>query len=191
MRTYRQQFEGQKLEQIEELINGFQNLNYPTGPARYYGLDLAMCLQSGALAGSMVIASALLELYVRGLIVCYSEKAQEGWSKQIRVESELEEMRNKSFNNLLDHLVEVNLFNGEDAEQSKVIYKNIRIPVHHGLPSRLLKKDQNNPFADLIDLLNSTKSITQNQFEDFIEVEAITIVNDIYRILKNNQVKLI
>lgn len=187
MRGYKDQFEPDVVNQIESIVSRLENISYPTGSSRFYGLDLALCLKSGALAGSMIIASALIEIFVRGLVIRYAEDAQSGWSRKIEAEKELESMRNLSFSKLLDNLTEVDLFCSKDAIEAKDIYKNIRIPTHHGLPARLLGRGKNDPFSSIMSLLGKSSTVSMSEFEDFIECEAIPIINNVVSIIENNQ----
>ena len=54
MRGYKEQFEPDVVNQIESIVSRLENISYPTGSSRFYGLDLALCLKSGALAGSVI-----------------------------------------------------------------------------------------------------------------------------------------
>lgn len=135
----------------------------------------------------MIIASALLEIFVRGLVIRYAEDAQSGWSRKIEAEKELESMRSLSFSKLLDSLTKVELFCSKDAAEAKVIYKNIRIPTHHGLPARLLGREKNDPFSSIMLLLGKSSTISMSEFEGFIECEAIPIINNVVSIIEKNQ----
>jgi len=187
VRGFREQFEQETADQIEELAERLLTLNYPTGPSRYYGLDLAMCLKAGALAGSMIIASALIEIYVRGLVISYTEKAQANWSHKVEVEKELESKQNLSFGILLDHLVEADLFSAKDSDRAKTIYKTIRIPTHHGLPARLLAIETDDTFLSFMDIFGLKSTVTMSEFERFVEYEALPVVKNIVEIIERNQ----
>ncbi|EHT4941726.1 hypothetical protein V4V48_004177 [Vibrio mimicus] len=187
MRTYKEQFESETVAQIEEIIGKLESISYPTGPSRYYGLDLVMCLKSGALAGSMVVASALMELFVRGLIVRYTENAQNGWSNKVEAEIELESMRRLNFKEMLKHLTKVKLFDEQDADNAIKLYETVRIPMHHGLPSRLLGRDKEGPFDSFRTLLGLESTVSMNDFERHIEYEGLSTINEIVSIIKNNQ----
>lgn len=190
VRGYKKQFEPDVANRIGNIIRCIEGMRYPTGPSRYYGLDLAMCLSAGALTGSVVVATALMELYIRGLVVRYSEEAQSNWSRKVDAELELEQMRNKDFNRLLEHLVETNLFAEADAKIANKIYKEVRIPAHHGLPSRLLKRSKDEPFGSIMSLLRISSEVSMQEFEDFVEYEALQIIEDIVGLLGRNQVKV-
>ncbi|WP_156015494.1 hypothetical protein [Thioalkalivibrio sp. ARh3] len=135
----------------------------------------------------MIIASALIEVYVRGLVVRYSEEAQKKWSRKVEAEQELESMRKLSFGKLLDHLVGVGLFLAKDSQQAKTIYRDIRIPTHHGLPSRLLGRDKGDSLFSIMTLCGLSSSVSMSDFESFVEEEALTVVNNIVSIIERNQ----
>jgi len=188
MRTYKEQFEPHIVKQIDELVNTVETLRYPTGSSRYYGVDLTMCLKAGALAGSLVLATALMEIYIRGLIVKYTEKAQSGWARKVSVEIELEEKRRESFSSLLNHLVKAELFNEDDASIANKLYKEVRIPTHHGLPSRLLGRNKEDPLYELLKTIGGD-TVSLSEFENFFEKEALVLLSEIIGILSRNQIK--
>lgn len=192
MRGYIQQFgKGSSIAlSIEQLSERVEKIQYPTGPSRYYSIELVLCLKGGALFGGIIIAAALLEIYVRGLVVHYAQVAQAGFARQINPERELEGMRQKKFAVLVDDLVNSGLFNKEDAGKAKDIYKHIRIPSHHGLPSRLLKVEESDLevgaiFPEMGSYVGSP--ITLREFEEYVEEEAIPVVEEIVGILERNE----
>lgn len=168
MRTYQEQFEPEIVERIDALVSRLERLTYPTGPSRYYGLELSLCLKSGALAGSMIIATALMEIYIRGLVIYYIAEAQKGWSHPVNVEYELEAMREMNFARLIDSLVDTELFSAEDSITAKHIYKTARIPLQHGLPARFLKKDVSDDFLSAFPACKISKLTSMKDFEDII-----------------------
>lgn len=187
MRSYKDQFEPEIVIQIEEVVGKLESISYPTGPSRFYGLDLIMCLKSGALAGSMVVAAALMELFIRGLIVRYTEDAQTGWSTQVDAEKELESMRRLNFKMMLEHLTKANLFDDQDAIDAVKLYETVRIPMHHGLPNRLLGRNKSDSSYSFRALLGLKSTVSMSEFERHIEDEALPTINKIVSIIKNNQ----
>ena len=187
MRSYRDQFEPEVADRIDCLIRRIKNLEYPTGPTRYYGLDLAACLQVGALSGSLVVAASLMELYIRGLVVRYSEDAQRGWSRPVETERELDNMKDKGFRHLVGKLVESGLFDSEAAARAKELYKTVRIPVHHGLPSRFFSGPAPSLMIGIFGTVEKAGPVSMKQFEDFIEEDALPTIEAIVGILESNQ----
>lgn len=130
MRGYKQQFgEGSSIAlSIDKLSERIEKIQYPTGPSRYYGIELVLCLKGGALFGGVIVATALLEIYVRGLVVHYAQIAQAELARKINPERELEEMRQKNFEVLVDDLVNSDLFDKEDAGKAKVFISILESP---------------------------------------------------------------
>jgi len=86
-------------------------------------------------------------------------------------------------------LVKAGLFVDADAEVVKKIYKEVRIPTHHGLPSRLLGRTKDDPFRAIMSLVGRSGEVTMQAFEDFVEHEALPIIDNIVGVLHRNQVK--
>ena len=189
MRHYKNQFEPNMVARIDAVMQRLESIIYPTGPARYYGLELIMCLRAGALGGSLVVATALLELYVRGLVIHYANIAQSGWSHPIDIETELESKKSASFRDLIDHLVVANLFDEKDAKDAKEIYTSIRIPMHHGLPRRYVEDAEDPSLTIFLSMFRCRPPVTIHQFEEVIEREALPVIEKIASLLFNNQVK--
>jgi hypothetical protein len=187
MRSYREQFDHETADRIEALIQRLESLSYPSGPSRYYGLDLAACLAAGALAGSLVVASSFMELYVRGLVVHYAENAQRGWSRPVEIERELDDMKATGFKQLVDHLADYGLFDPDAAEEAKAIYDNVRIPAHHGLPSRLIGRPDESLMVAIFGKVGRATPVSMTEFEDFIELEALPIIEKIVGVLERSQ----
>lgn len=187
MRSYREPFEPEVADRIDVLIHRIESLEYPTGPTRYYGLDLVACLQVGALAGSLVVASSLMELYVRGLVVRYSEDAQRGWARPVETERELDNMKGKGFRNLVSELMESGLFDPDDAEKARDLYRTVRIPAHHGLPSRFFAGPAPSLMTAIFGTVEKAEPISMKQFEDLVEEEALPKIEAIVNILEHNQ----
>lgn len=189
-RGFEKQFDRETALRIQQLVVRLESMDYPTGPSRYYGLDLALCLRGGALAGSLIVSSALLELYIRSLAVYYSGRALLRHERRFNPERELESRKDKSFAALVDDLTSCELFSQDDAKTAKHYYKSFRIPTHHGLPSRLLENEEEDNFSRIFrDLIKPNHSpVSLRVFEDFIERKALSIIEDIVAILERNQV---
>ena len=187
MRTYKKQFEQKEREIIDSLLSRLYELEYPTGPSRYYGYELRMCLFSGALGGSLIVASALMEMYIRGLIIYYSENAQSESKQKLDVEYLLEQNRDLNFKKMLETLVQFGLFNEEDSVELSAIYREVRIPTHHGLSQRLINTGSDSLFEGLKKLFNIRLNVSLSDFESYFELNSLTIIEKILDALERNQ----
>jgi len=128
-----------------------------------------------------------MELYIRGLVVRYSEDAQRGWSRPVETERELDNMKDKGFRHLVGKLVESGLFDSEAAARAKELYKTVRIPVHHGLPSRFFSGPAPSLMIGIFGTVEKAGPVSMKQFEDFIEEDALPTIEAIVGILESNQ----
>lgn len=185
-RPLNEQFEPDKAAALQSFAGRLRLLRYPPGASRYYGLELATCIESGAIAAALIVASALLELHVRALVVNFATRARRPRSRtEESLERQLENRRDMGFAKLLDHLVEVDLFRADDAARAKVLYSKIRIPLLHGLPSRFVEDHQFPIFPELNRLLGR-EMITLRDFEDTIESHGLKYLEDIIGTIERN-----
>lgn len=192
MRGFEKQFDKEIALRIRQLVVRLESMDYPTGPSRYYGLDLVLCLRGGAMLGSLIVSTALLEAYVRALVTNYSTRALIGRARRFNPERELETMKGKGFGAIVDDLASCGLFLKADAKTAKHYYKFIRIPAHHGLSSRLVEGDgESTDLSSIFPDLNFLDPcpVSLREFEDFIEEKALAIIEDIVAILERNRLQ--
>lgn len=186
MRSYKNQFDSATVERIDSIVSVIESIQFPTGPSRYYGIDLILCLKSGALIGSLVLVSALMELFVRGLIVAYSNEAQSEYLRKVNIEKELESNRQIGFKGLLEYLVQCKLFDEKDSDRAVELYEKVRIPTHHGLPDRLVNSDFDTEFFSFEVVKNKSFVVSQRDFEEFVEEKSLPLIEEIIGIIKRN-----
>ena len=187
MRPLEKQFEPEKAAHLKKLAGRLSQFSFPPGASRYYGLELVSCIEAGALLGALIVGSSLLELYVRALVVNHSSKARLSTaSKQKSLEGTLEENRHIGFEELIDNLVSAGLFKKSDSKNAKALYKNIRIPLLHGLPRRFVRQHQNS-FAEDFSLLLGREAISSSELETIIEDHALEYLENIVGIIERNR----
>lgn len=187
LRTLEEQFEPDKVAQLKELSERLRNHSFPPGASRYYGLELASCIEAGALLSALVVGSSLLEIYVRALVVNHASMVRLTPARGRKsLEAILEEKRNLGFKVLIDSLVSVGLFDKEDGERAKNLYDNVRIPLLHGLPRRFVRKHQD-PFAEeLSQLFKGETAISSRELERIIEDHALEYLESVVGIIEKN-----
>jgi hypothetical protein len=187
LRPLESQFEPENAARLKKLAERLSQFSFPPGASRYYGIELATCIEAGALLGSLVVASSLLELYVRALVINHSSKGRISKpSKQKSLEGTLEENRKIGFGDLIDNLVLAGLFEKSDGESAKTIYKSIRIPLVHGLPRRFVRQHQGS-FAEDFSMLLGIEAIPSSELEAIIEDHALEYLENIIGIIERNQ----
>ncbi len=143
LRPIEEQFAAPTVMRIRQLIQRAENFRRraPEGATKYYFAEVSVTLEAGALLGSLYLAATALELFVRALIV---DRVSSGgtWvsysADTMTYQERLEQDRGFGFQKMLDHLVDVGLFRLEDAEAAKRFYKEVRIPLAHGLLERFI-----------------------------------------------------
>jgi len=158
----------------------------PEGVSRYYAVDLSLCLQAGALLGALQIASSLLEIFVREIVI---ERASEAYSDSQKLvgtlQKKLEEKRNVGFKQLVTELANSEVMSTEDAEIATKFYDDVRIPIHHGLPARFVRNTGSyQSFMESI--LGYTHQVNHRDFEEVIEENALALVDIAVGIIERN-----
>lgn len=186
IRGFEEQFEGETIQNVRDLLERIEAFSLPDGVSRYYAVDLSLCLQAGALLGALHVASSLLEIIVREMVI---ERASEAFSDSHKIkgslQKELEEKRKVGFKKLVDELATAGLFSKSDAEMAKQFYDDVRIPIHHGLPARFVNNNENfKSFLD--DIFGFTSPTDMQDFERIIESNALTLVETAVGIIERN-----
>lgn len=180
-RPIEQQFGVKKARIIRNTQKLFQSLQFPTGTtALYYRSEIVNCLEVGLLLAAVHVASALLELFVRDLLVATHYKQIFSHPPKFldyelhRIEKEIEDGRPRfDFNRIITELVQRSVIDPKDGDNIYDFYKSVRIPIHHGLTRRFIRTsskfvidEEKDDFFSLLSLnpLNRAKA-----FEEMIE----------------------
>lgn len=186
IRGFEEQFEGETVKKIQDLLQRIEDFSLPKGVSRYYAIDLSLCLQAGALLGALHVASSLLEIVVREMVIeRASEAVSESQKMKGSLQQELEEKRNVGFKQLVAELATAGLFSASDADLAKTFYDDVRIPVHHGLPARFVNNNEN--FKSFIDeIFGFAYPTGMRDFERVIESNALSLVETAVGIIERN-----
>lgn len=180
LRPLREQFPPEKASALLQIRARLEGVRFGGGAAAYYAANLRDAITSGVLLAAVSLSASLLEVCVRELVIGYSQSVAR---KGLRLQEELEAMRTKGFLELLRALVDCGLFEPDDGESAKRFYKEIRIPIHHGLPARFVEFHEPDRFV-LFGLL--PLSIGSHELEETIEDHAIEYLDTVVGILERN-----
>jgi hypothetical protein len=186
-RGFEEQFEGNTIIKIRELLQRIEslNINIPHGVSRYYRVDLSLCLEAGALLGALHVAASLLEITIREMVIEYAQEALPE-NKKINLQKELEEKRHLGFKSLVDELKAFELFDPKDADLAKQFYNDIRIPIHHGLSRRFVSK--HNDFMGILEEASGgAYQTSMHDFERVIEEESLNLIETAIGIIERNK----
>jgi hypothetical protein len=175
-RPLEQQFKAKTVTKIRGLIKSLQSLNVPAGPSNYYVFEIIRALETDLLLAAVELAASLLELMVRELVARLREKNAYlnheigpylGASAR-RLDLEYE--RHLMFHQLVDELESSGIVTSANADLVRKFYREIRIPLQHGLTLRYVSQSQNSPSSDLLAVLQAS---CINSFEEDFEKRAL------------------
>ena len=182
IRPIEQQFENEKIIKIREIQRQSQSLRFQTGAGPYYTKEVIKCLEAGLLLAALQVATALLELFVRDLLIIeiYKKEFPEGltssdYRKLGKIEKDIEDGHPRFyFNKIISELAKDNIIKEQDREKIYSVYKNVRIPLHHGLTRRFVRlfskveiDDENDD--PLVDTIFLRKSGRDHDLEEVLE----------------------
>jgi len=146
-RPYTDQFRKRDRQRITKLIDSLKGLPFP-GPQYTYQLyELSRCLYAGLLLSALNQAFSLVELYTRDLVVKYKKftlGSPSGFSRGARGKRDIEfdihvEEERKTILPVLINRIQGKIISVEEAKRLKGLYKEVRIPLSHGLIWRIVK----------------------------------------------------
>ena len=148
IRPLEEQFEPGKCAEIRDLIAKFSALPFEGGACRYFTLEVTGCLEAGLLLAAVSVTSVLLETFFRELLIIHRLQSAgpktNRWGDTLlllnKFEKETEDGRPRlHFDKIVDQLTG-DVLDSAEAEAAKKFYKDIRVPIHHGLTRRLIAK---------------------------------------------------
>jgi len=192
IRPLEQQFEPDKLQRIKELERLFESLSHQSGAAGYFTSEIVRCLDAGLLLAALEVATSLLELFVKDLLIAARLESSASQHRLPsfelpgnQMERKIEDVERLYFNGMIDELANRRIIEGSDAEAIKDFYKSVRIPVHHGLTRRFIRLSSGVREDDSFAALSLGRLGRFHKFEEVIEENSIrhlsTIVNFIGR----------
>ena len=157
-----EQFEPEKADRIRSLAGRIRSILTGAGGIRYFCLELARTLEAGALLAAIHVASSLLELSARQLLVFSladdsdaKTENEELFPRPIDVlEYEIEDDRRLSMYEILEELTDHGIIDESEKDKIEGFYSDIRIPIHHGITRRFVREESNG-----ISLRNEPRSL--------------------------------
>uniref|UniRef100_UPI00131A5B7C hypothetical protein n=1 Tax=Salinibacter altiplanensis TaxID=1803181 RepID=UPI00131A5B7C len=124
-----EQFEGPRAAQIRRLARSFRSIENIGDGIRYFAVELARCLEAGLLLSALHVASSLLELMVRKLVVEHriaeEDKPENPFELMNELEYKVEDEKKLSFKSMINELESSSLVNAEEAEALKRFYSEV------------------------------------------------------------------
>lgn len=183
IRPLEEQFGPDKCAEIRNLVAKFSALPFKGGACRYFTLEVTGCLEAGLLLAAVSVTSVLLTFFRELLIIYRLWSAGPTTSRWVdtglllnKLEREAEDGRPRlHFEDIVDQLTG-DVLSSADAEVAKKFYKDVRVPIHHGLTRRLIaeaKAEEMDMSEPLDGLLSATNRMFRlHQLEEMIEENA-------------------
>jgi len=138
LRTLEKQFEPDKAKRIRRFQRRLEILRTTGEASDYFLLEAIYCLEVGLILAALQIATATLELLARQILIHQSIiglNDHEGSAFRIETKFEKEDKQN-IFYGILNALTTQKIINADERKQLDKIYREIRIPLHHGIVGR-------------------------------------------------------
>jgi hypothetical protein len=188
IRPLQEQFPKQTVRRIRTLQLDLASLPFRDGAGRFYAKELERSLEAGLLLASLYLATSLLELFVRDLLIYDDahDSASGNRNEKVRVLDNLEKYYEDaarpqwSFSKLVIELGMRRIIDDSDVATIKEFYEEIRVPIHHGLTRRFLRGERESESLDTLeDLFNGIflwRNSRERMIENRLEGEAIDLI---------------
>lgn len=183
MRALEDQFDPPQVARIRAAAARASALRLPDGVSRYYRSELVHVLEAGALLGALHVAASLLELAIRGVLV---RRARDAVRRGLDLEQVLEEKRSVSFYDLVRALTNAGFLDPSDAALAESFYREVRIPILHGLVRRFVTVQEEQWRPDFRALLRADDVTMCHEFEGVVEDRSLEHVEAVLGILERN-----
>lgn len=181
-----EQFEAPKAERIRCIAQSFYSVQEVGGGIRYFAVEVARCLEAGLLLAALHVASSLLELSVRKLLIDHRFAEQDSLDDSSDLlddlEYQVEDRKHLRFQAMVDELDSASIIEADEADALRIFYSDVRIPIQHGITRRFVRDEQRlqeESFFDAVFKLDHRMRF--HRFEDTIEdksLEYIRLVSD-------------
>ena len=144
-RSLEEQFEPEQANRLRLIEEAFLALRVSGRVSSYYLLEIARAIDRGMLLAAIQLATTLLEIWVRDLLVIrkatqypIKSKHELRW-RMTKIDREIEGVdRGLQFINLVLELHALEVIDKHEASWLKKTYKRLRNPLHHGISGRIV-----------------------------------------------------
>lgn len=182
------QFEGKKVTAIRKLESSYAKLPFRGGAARYYSQEVARSLDSGLLLAALTVASSMLELFVRDLLIAtrFHDNSPDDDMAACRMLDDIERALDERINELdfqamVEELADRDQIDLLDAERITDFSRSVRVPLHRGMTRSILVNSGNSPVGteDPLACLFFGRIGRFHRFEEIVEEEALRYLKTI------------
>lgn len=159
-RTLEEQLEPDKSSRLRIIQHAYESLRVRGRVSSYYIFEISRAIDSGMLLASIELATTLLEIWLRDLLVIRKAMQHSVTSEHefswvtTKLDREYEgRVRGVGYKEIVNELVKLKVIDSEERQWLDSLYGELRNPLHHGLSGRLL-----DPEFKHLDFLGSAKT---------------------------------
>lgn len=204
-RSLEEQFEPEHACRLRLIEEAFLSLRVSGRVSNYYLLEISRAIDRGMLLAAIQLATTLLEIWLRDLLVirkateaAVASKHELRWL-MTKLDREIEGIeRGWDFGDLLNELHALQVLTDEEVSWLRSTYKHIRTPFHHGISGRIvnselqqremLNEPENEGEMFLASIIASAPDQRINCFEEFIDHEVTQHLEGIVNFLAAHQI---
>lgn len=204
-RSLEEQFEPDQASRLRLIEEAFLSLRVSGRVSNYYLLEISRAIDRGMLLAAIQLATTLLEIWLRDLLVIRKATQAAVTSKHelrwlmTRIDRESEGIETGAkFGDLLKELYTLGVLTDEEVSWLKNTYKQVRNPLHHGISGRIvdpelqqremLNEPKNKEEMFLASLFASAPDRRISRFEEFIDREVAQHLEGIVNFLAAHQI---
>ena len=176
LRPLRDQFESETVDRIQTIQARVRGVKSDSHVIRYLHVELANALEAGLLVCAVVVARVCLEVGVRDLLVAQRSRkiGIETRAQRKKLERSVEESRNLMFVPMISELTRAEVLSRVEADRLCGVYKDIRIPLSHGLTGRYVRqRNGTRRFLEDVGLASD------REFENLIEASSLDEIEEL------------
>jgi hypothetical protein len=150
---------------------------------RYLTVEIGRCLEAGLLLAALQVSCSVWEFTVRIALV-KARAAHAGSASgadQARDSSNLltaaEDHRQLTFSPMVSELASNGVLSNAEAKVMQDLYRDVRIPLHHGIVGRYVRERSDTTFGDLVGV---SPAVDSRGFEEQLEGHAVTEIEKIF-----------
>jgi hypothetical protein len=204
-RSLEEQFEPEVAARLRLVSEAFLALRVSGRVSNYYLLEIARAIDHGMLLAAIELATTLLEIWLRDLLVIRKATQVPATSshelrwRMTKHDREIEgTKRGAGFAAMVEELRQFEVLDDEETAWLKETYEKIRTPFHHGISGRIV--DPTLEHGDLLNdpdtkeamflatILASAPDRRINQFEEFVDHQVGTHLEGIVNFLAAHQI---
>lgn len=204
-RTLEEQLEPDKSRRLRIVQKAYEALRVRGRVSSYYIFEISRAIDSGMLLASIELATTLLEIWLRDLLVIRKATQQPSKSKYelrfriTKMDRELEGVaRGVGYKRIVKELEKLEVIDSGEKRWLDSLYGELRNPLHHGLSGRML-----DPVVEYDDLLDSARTTEEmflasifcsspegrsEAFEEYLDNAAIQHLEAIVNFLAAHQI---